>query len=64
MIESLKIGTYIFDRIKTITGYDSYPCIASNDVKFPYIVYNRNGLSTQLNKDGYVEDSISFEISI
>jgi hypothetical protein len=64
MIESLKIGKYIFDRIKTITGYDSYPCIADNDVKFPYIVYNRNGLSTQLNKDGYVEDSISFEISI
>lgn len=64
MIKSFKIGEYIFDRIKTITGYDCYPCIADNDVKFPYIVYNRNGLSTQLTKDGYTEDSISFEISI
>lgn len=64
MIESFRIGEYIFNRIKTITGYDCYPCIADNDVKFPYIVYNRNGLSTQLTKDGYTEDSISFEISI
>lgn len=64
MIESLKIGEYIFDRIKTITGYDCYPCIADNDVKFPYIVYNRTGLSTRLTKDGYTEDNISFEISV
>lgn len=64
MLRSFKIGEYIFNRIKTITGYDCYPCVADNDVKFPYIVYNRNGLSTQLTKDGYSEDTISFEISI
>ena len=64
MLRSFKIGEYIFNRIKTITGYDCYPCIADNDVKFPYIVYNRNGLSTSLTKDGYCSDNISFEISI
>lgn len=64
MLRSFKIGEYIFNRIKTITGYSAFPCIADNDVKFPYIVYNRNGLSTQLTKDGYTDDNISFEISI
>lgn len=64
MLASFDIGEYIFDRIKTITGYDCYPCVADNDVKFPYIVYNRTGLSTRLTKDGYTEDNISFEISV
>ena len=64
MLQSLKIGSYIFNRIKTITGYDCYPCVADNDVKFPYIVYNRTGLSTQLTKDGYTDDNVSFEISV
>lgn len=64
MLASFDIGEYIFDRIKAITGYDCFPCVADNDVKFPYIVYNRTGLSTRLTKDGYTEDNISFEISV
>lgn len=64
MLQSLKIGSYIFNRIHDITGYDCYPCIADNDVKFPYIVYNRTGLSTELTKDGYTQDNVSFEISV
>lgn len=64
MLQSLKIGSYIFNRIHDITGYECYPCIADNDVKFPYIVYNRTGLSTQLTKDGYTQDNVSFEISV
>ena len=56
MIDTLNLGKYIYSKLSQIEGVKSYPLIADNDAKFPFIVYKRENLVSNGCKDGYYED--------
>lgn len=64
MIDTLNIGKYIYSVLSQIEGVKSYPLVADNDAKFPFIVYKRNDLASSGCKDGYYEDDVFFEVNI
>lgn len=63
MINTLNIGSFISSRLTNI-GVKVYPIIADNDAKSTFIVYRRNGLSSNLCKDGIYQETVSVEITI
>lgn len=63
MINTLNIGSFISYRLTNI-GVKVYPIIADNDAKSTFIVYRRNGLSSNLCKDGIYQETVSVEITI
>lgn len=61
--DSLKIGTYINDRLKDFLP--CYPIVAEKGANFPYSVYRRTAMSGKTSKDGYTfEEAISIEIVV
>ncbi len=63
MINTLNIGSFISNKLTNI-GVKVYPIIADNDAKSTFIVYRRNGLSSNLCKDGIYQETVSVEITI
>ena len=59
MINTLNIGSFISHRLTNIGVI-----IADNDAKSTFIVYRRNGLSSNLCKDGLYQETVSVEITI
>lgn len=65
MINTLNIGAYIFDKLSTnIPTIKTYPIVADNDAKYPFIVYKRIGLISLNCKDGNYEDVATVEITV
>lgn len=69
MINTLEIGKYINNILannKEIQDLNTkvYPLIADNDAKFPFIIYKRVNLSSQICKDGSFQDDVTVEIKI
>lgn len=64
MIDTLNIGKYIYSRLSQIEGVKSYPLIADNDAKLPFIVYKRMNLESTGSKDGYYEDKVTMEVVV
>lgn len=69
MINTLEIGKYINNILannQDIQDLDArvYPLIADNDAKFPFIIYKRVGLVSQICKDGTYQDNVTIEIKI
>lgn len=75
MTNSILIGEVIYDvlntsnEVKNYVGTRYWPIVAPwtkpEDIKYPFIVYTRNSVSsTSLSKDGYYGDSVSFQIDI
>lgn len=65
MINTLNIGAYIYNKLTTnIPEVKTYPIVADNDAKFPFIVYKRVGLTNLTCKDGIYEDAASIEITV
>ena len=64
MIDTLNLGKYIYSKLSQIQGVKSYPLIADNDAKFPFIVYKRINLESSGCKDGYYEDKVVVEVII
>lgn len=66
MINSLDFGKYIKDRLDTIEAISgkTYPIVAENSTKYPFVVYKRVGLTSNSNKDTYFEDSVNIEIMV
>lgn len=65
MINTLNIGAYIFDKLSTsIPTIKTYPIVADNDAKYPFIVYKRIGLSSLMCKDGNYEDVATVEVTV
>lgn len=61
--DSLKIGTYINDRLQQFLP--CYPIIAEKGANYPFCVYKRTALSGRTSKDGYTfEEAISIEIIV
>lgn len=69
MINSLEIGKYINNILANNQDIQNlhakvYPLIADNDAKFPFIIYKRVGLVSQICKDGTYQDNVTVEIKI
>lgn len=73
MTNSILIGKIIYSKLSssetltTMLGEENkiFPIIADNDVKYPFVVYKRLSVSsTEVTKDGYGEDLVSFEITV
>lgn len=65
MINTLNIGAYIFDKLSTnIPTIKTYPIVADNDAKYPFIVYKRIGLNSLICKDGNYEDVATVEVTV
>lgn len=68
MINTLNIGKYIYSVLngsEEITSLaKTYPLIADNDAKYPFIIYRRVNLNSNGNKDGYYEDDVTIEITV
>ena len=69
MINSLEIGKYINTTLANNQDIKAlkakvYPLIADNDAKFPFIIYKRVGLVSQICKDGTFQDDVTIEIKV
>lgn len=65
MINTLNIGAYVFGKLSTkIPTIKTYPIVADNDAKYPFIVYKRIGLSSLICKDGNYEDVATVEVTV
>ena len=67
MIDTLKIGEYIYDALSqdsSVNGYRVYPLVADNNAKFPFVIYRRAGLESSTCKDGTYEDSVTMEVMV
>jgi len=69
MINTLEIGKYINYALTNSqeiqeTQAKLYPLIADNDAKFPFIIYKRTNLASNICKDGNFEDTVTIEIKI
>ena len=68
---SLLIGKLIYQTLSNDAGITQYvgdniwPVVAPYEVQNPYIVFLRtNDYSTAYSKDGYVGDTVSFQINV
>lgn len=61
MINSLSVGKAIYNLLK---DYTTYPLVADNNAKYPFIVYKRSNLISNGCKDGYYEDMVDIAITI
>lgn len=71
MTNSILIGKVIYQRlsnnetIKGILGDKIFPLVADNNTTFPFIVYKRtNVIVDDVTKDGFNEDTVSFEVIV
>lgn len=64
MINTFKVGQYIKSRLDTIGNVETYPVIATEGAKDPYIVYQRTGLEESRTKDGQVYDEVQYDILV
>jgi len=71
MINSIQIGKVIYNKlseneiIQNVVADRIYPVIAEQTTNYPFIIYYRNSIvNTIFNKDGSVEDDVSFSITV
>lgn len=71
MINSIQIGKVIYNKlseneiIHNVVADRIYPVIAEQTTNYPFIIYYRNSIvNTSFNKDGSVEDDVSFSITV
>ena len=57
------ISKIVYSTLSGIT-HNIYPLIAENSTTFPFIVYSREGFSTEFCKDGNYEDTALVSIKV
>lgn len=70
MIDTLNIGSFIYDTIKAdkqltdTLGISTnvFPIVAEDGTDYPFVTYRRTGLASNNCKDGYYEDIVRVEI--
>ena len=70
MIDTLNIGSFIYDTIKAdkqltdTLGISTnvFPIVAEDGTDYPFVTYRRTGLVSNSCKDGYYEDIVRVEI--
>lgn len=56
LTESTELKKYVNDKI--------YPLVADNDVTYPFVIYYRTSIKNIINKDGVIEDAVSFTVIV
>lgn len=66
MIDTLNIGKYIYGVLNESSAVTCsvYPLVADNDAKFPFIIYKRVNLLSEMCKDGTYEDDVTVEVNV
>lgn len=64
MIDSLDFGKYIYDTLHDLVDNRVYPLVADNNVSFPFIIYQRTGLTSEATKDGFIQDDVRMRITV
>lgn len=72
MVETLDIGTFVFNRLNASTDLEQYlgakgniyPVVADNKVQGTFVVYRRVALSSESTKDMYKQDKAQVEIVV
>ena len=59
-IQSLNIGKVIYELCKDFI--QCYPVIADKGTEYPFLVYRRNGLSQDEDKDSLIVDKVRVEL--
>lgn len=70
MIDTLNIGSFIYDTIKAdkqltdtlCISTNVFPIVAEDGTDYPFVTYRRTGLVSNNCKDGYYEDIVRVEI--
>lgn len=70
MIDTLNIGSFIYDTIKADKqladtfgiSTNVFPIVAEDGTDYPFVTYRRTGLVSNNCKDGYYEDIVRVEI--
>lgn len=70
MIDTLNIGSFIYDTIKADKQLTDtlristkvFPIVAEDGTDYPFVTYRRTGLVSNNCKDGYYEDIVRVEI--
>ena len=69
MVNSILIGKLIYnllsndEALKGMVKNRIYPLIAEQETKLPFVIYYRTNIISNGSKDGYTEDSITFNIT-
>ena len=66
MINTLNIGKYIYNTLTQSEDITCkvYPLVADNDAKYPFIIYKRVNLLSDVCKDGTYEDDVTVEVVV
>jgi hypothetical protein len=72
MVQTLDIGTFVFNRLNSSADLEQYlgakgniyPVVADNKVQGTFIVYRRVALASESTKDMYKQDKVQVEIVI
>lgn len=62
MINTLQIGGYLYSKLSNIAK--TYPIVAEDGTKYPFIVYQRVGLYSNDCKDGIYEDTATYQVVV
>lgn len=69
MVNSILVSKLIYtllsedESLNTLVDKKIFPLIAEHDTKFPFIVFNRDNITSNGCKDGYHEDNITFTVT-
>ena len=67
MLNTLNIGKYIYGSLTNENSgitCKSYPLVADNNAKYPFIIYRRLNLQSSNSKDYIFEDVVTVEIIV
>lgn len=70
MVNTILIGKVIYkllsqnEELESLVGNKIYPLVAENSATYPFVVFYRNGISNNPNKDGYGEDNVNYTIVV
>ena len=58
----INIGSIIYGKLHSVAS--TYPLVAENTVKFPFIIYKTNATRPELTKDGYCEWVYNIQVNV
>ena len=58
----INIGSLIYGKLHSVTS--TYPLVAENSTKFPFIIYKTSATRPELTKDGYCEWVYNIQVNV
>lgn len=64
VVNGITIGKYIYSKLSDLCDGRVYPIVAENGSNFPFILYDRTGVSQENNKDGFFSENVFFDVTV